>query len=454
MAQEFNLIVIGTGSAGTTAAMACRNAGWSVAIIDERPFGGTCALRGCDPKKVLVGAADLVDWAQRMRGRGVTSDARIDWPALMRFKRSFTDPVPEQREKMFADAGIAVFHGTARFQNATTLTVNGEVVSGRHVLIASGAKPMPLNIPGEEFLTISDDFLDLEELPSPIVFVGGGFISFEFAHVAARAGAKVHIIEVQGRPLTGFDPDLVDRLVDASTSVGIEVHTNCAVEALEKRTDGILVRAQEGDAKTEIVAPLIVHGSGRVPNLDELHLDAAGVERTKKGVKVNEYLQSVSNPAVYAAGDAADAGGLPLTPVAGTEGELAAENLLHGNRRKPDFTGLASIVYTVPPLASVGMTQAEAGKRGLRLKVNTGDSSDWYSSRRIAAKTSAYKILIDEDTQSVVGAHLLGPHAEELANVFALAIRAKIPVPQLREVFFAYPTASSDIEYMLDGSGV
>lgn len=451
MTQEFDLVVIGTGSAGTTAATACRRAGWSVAITDERPFGGTCVLRGCDPKKVLVGAGELVDWARRMHDLGVVSEVpRIDWQALMRFKRTFTDPVSAQREKMYADAGIQMFHGAARFQDATTLRVDGQILKGRHLLIASGAKPMPLNIPGEELLTISDGFLELEELPSPIVFVGGGYISFEFAHLAARAGAQTHIIELQSRPLAGFDPDLVDRLVDAGRPLGIQVHTECAVTALEKRGDRILVRAEEGGSKSEMVAALVVHGGGRVPNLDELNLDAAGVERTKKGVKVDEYLQSVSNAAVYAAGDAADAGGFPLTPVAGIEGEIAAENMLHGNRRTPDFTGIGSIAYTVPALAAVGMTHAQANERGLRVKVNTGDSSDWYSSRRIAAKPSGYKVLIDEGAQLVLGAHILGPHAEELANIFALAIRAKIPIPQLRDTLFAYPTASSDIEYMLE----
>lgn len=451
MAQEFDLIVIGTGAAATTAATACAKAGWRVAIVDERPFGGTCPLRGCDPKKVLVGAGELADWTRRMHEIGVAQNTvRIDWPALMRFKRTFTDPVPAERERLYADAKIQAFHGTARFQDATTMRVGGELVKAKHFLIASGAKPMPLHIAGEELLMISDDFMELEQLPSPIVFVGGGFISFEFAHLVARIGVQAHIIEVKSRPLHGFDPDLVDRLVEAATKLGIQMHTYCKVRSLEKSGDRILVRAEEGGEHTEIAAALVVHGGGRVPNLDGLQLDAARIERTEKGVKVNEFLQSVSNPHVYAAGDAADAGGLPLTPVAGLEGEAAAENLLRGNHRTVDFTGLASIVYTVPALAHVGLAEAEARERGLQIKVNFGDTSDWYSSRRTAAKPSAYKILIDEGRQLVLGAHLLGPNAEEVANVFALAIRAKIPVPVLRETLFAYPTGSSDIEYMLE----
>lgn len=190
MAQHFDLVVIGTGSAGSSAAYGAREAGWSVGMIDERPFGGTCALRGCDPKKVLVGAAELVDWAQRMTGNGVRGDLHIDWHDLMRFKRSFTEPVPEDREKGFRDAGITTYHGRARFLDRTTLAVDGDVLEGRYVVVASGARPRRLNIPGEEHIITSDQFLELQELPKQVVFVGGGYIAFEFAHIAGRRARR------------------------------------------------------------------------------------------------------------------------------------------------------------------------------------------------------------------------------------------------------------------------
>ena len=195
MDRKFDLIVIGTGAAGSTAAYKCRKAGWEVAIIDSRPFGGTCALRGCDPKKVLVGAVELIDWARRMEGKGVSAkDAEIDWPALMRFKRTFTDTVPANRERGYAEAGIAAFHGRTRFLDRTTLQVGDDTLIARFTLVAAGAKPATLGIPGEGFLTTSDHFLELERLPQRIAFVGGGYISFEFAHVAARTGAQVQIL--------------------------------------------------------------------------------------------------------------------------------------------------------------------------------------------------------------------------------------------------------------------
>ncbi len=194
MRKTFDLVVIGTGSAASTVASRCRAAGWQVAIVDSRPFGGTCVLRGCDPKKVLVGAAELMDWNRRMEGKGVHADqSRIAWPELMRFKRSFTDPVPKSREESFARAGIAAFHGRGRFVSPKAIQVGEDVLEGRYILVATGARPVGLAIPGEEYVTTSDQFLELDELPRRIVFIGGGYISFEFAHVAARVHSSALI---------------------------------------------------------------------------------------------------------------------------------------------------------------------------------------------------------------------------------------------------------------------
>ncbi len=447
--ESFELVVVGTGSAGTTAASKCRSAGWGVAIVDDRPFGGTCVLRGCDPKKVLVGVAELVDWSRRMCATGaVTQPLQIDWPALARFKRTFTEPVPAQRQRMYDDAGIVSFHGRARFIDREHLNIGGRVVQARRVVIASGAKPAPLGIPGEEHVVTSTEFLELERLPANVLFIGGGYISMEFAHLCARAGTKACVLDRGDRPLKGFDVDLVSRLAGLTREAGIRLELNAAVTALEKRGRSFVVRAIQQGRDAEFVADLVVHGGGRVPDLDDLNLQAAGVAQTEKGVQVNEFFQSATNEAVYAAGDAADGGGLPLTPVAGTEGEIVAENLLEGNRRTADFSGLVSIVYTIPPLATVGLTETQASERKIQYRCFGGDSSDWYTYRRINAP-SEYKVLVDESTACVIGAHLLGPHAEELANIFALAIRAKVPAAVLKETLFGYPTAASDIEYML-----
>lgn len=450
MKTKFDLIAIGTGSAASTVASRCRSAGWEVAIIDSRPFGGTCALRGCDPKKVLVGAAEVIDWVRRMEKKGVVSKGvKIHWPALMSFKRSFVASVPKRREESFAKAGIATFHGRASFIDRTSVQVGKDRLVGKHVLIATGAHPAKLNIPGEEHLITSDQFLELKKLPPRIIFVGGGYISFEFAHVAARAGSKATILHRGVRPLVGFDPDLVATLVRASEAIGIRVQLSTAVEAVEKKSSRFVVHAAREGKKLRLETDLVVHGAGRVPEIEDLDLDKAGIDYSRKGILVNEYLQSVSNPDVYAAGDAAATDGLPLTPVASMEGRAVASNLLNGNHQKPNYAGVPSVVFTVPPLASVGLQEASARAQGLKFKVNQGDTSGWYSSRRVGMKYSGYKVLIEEDSNRILGAHLLGPHAEESINLFALAMRSGLTADQLKEMRYTYPSHSDDISYMV-----
>jgi glutathione reductase (NADPH) len=180
MKKQYDLVVIGTGTAAMTAAMKVRSADWQVAVIDYRPFGGTCALRGCDPKKMLVGGADAFDHARRMRGKGIVGDVHIDWQQLMAFKRTFTDPVPQKMEQRYKDKGIVRYHGKARFVGKNTLQVADDVLKSKHILIASGAEPVKLNIPGEAYLIDNEGFLALETLPRRIVFVGGGYIAAEF----------------------------------------------------------------------------------------------------------------------------------------------------------------------------------------------------------------------------------------------------------------------------------
>jgi glutathione reductase (NADPH) len=478
----YDLIVIGTGVAASTVAWECYSAGWKIAIIDSRPFGGTCALRGCDPKKVLVGAAEVIDWNHRMGDKGInnTKDIHIKWPELMRFKRSFTEPVPKTREEQFSNAGIATFHGHAHFTDATTIKVREEkkgdtdhVLNGKHILVATGAKPTKLNIPGEEYVTISDQFLELDYLPERIVFIGGGYISFEFAHIAARAGAKkITILHRSNKPLGQFDPDLVSQLIQSTRELGVDVQLQTEVKGIVRSSDnGLAVNAfsiieVDGSKKEEriIETDMIVHGAGRVPDVEGLDLEAAGIEYDhKKGIKVNEYLQSVSNSAVYAAGDVVvGSGGPQLTPVATYDGKIVASNLLKGNHLKPNYKGVPSVVFTIPPLASVGLQERVAKEQGLHFRTNfQKNTSSWYSSRRIGESYSGFKVLIEEGGEGnttrnyganggrIVGAHLLGTHAEEIINVFVLAIRLGLSTTDIKDAIFSYPTKSSDISYML-----
>ena len=451
MKKRFDLVVIGTGSAASGVASRCRAAGWTVAIVDSRPFGGTCALRGCDPKKVLVGAAEAIDAIRRLDGKGIVpGGTRIEWRDLMAFKRSLIASVPHTREEGFARKGIEAFHGRARFIGPTTVAVSGQELEGRHVLVAAGAKPVDLGIPGGEHLVTSEQFLELDDLPSSVVFVGGGFISFEFAHVAARAGARVTILHRGERPLELFDPDLVYLLAARTRALGIDLQLGTSVTGIERLGEGFVVHASTGGAVRRVEGALVVHGAGRVPEIDDLGLDTAGVAwDQRRGVTVNDYLQSVTNPAVYAAGDAAATGGPPLTPVAGYDARVVAMNLLEGNTVRPDYSIVPSVLFTLPPLASVGLGEQAAREAGLTFATHHEKTDGWYSSRRLGEEASGFKVLVEESTGRVLGAHVLGPHAEEVINLFAVAMRGGLSAADLKSMLFGYPTSASDVPYMV-----
>ena len=249
------------------------------------------------------------------------------------------------------------------------------------------------------------------------------------------------------RPLEGFDADLVARLVSASQDLGIDIQVKTEVTEVEQGEEGFTVNTSTSQSFT---ADLVVHGAGRVPEIDALDLDAGGVAHDlKRGVAVNEHLQSVSNPAVYAAGDSADTEGWPLTPVAVHEGLVAASNILKGNHKTPDYTGTLSVAFTVPALARVGLTEAEAEARGLNFTVKQGDMSDWYTARRTNESHAAYKVLVEEGTDRLLGAHLLSGHAAETVNLFALAMRQGLTAREVKTGIFVHPAASSDVSYML-----
>jgi Pyruvate/2-oxoglutarate dehydrogenase complex, dihydrolipoamide dehydrogenase (E3) component, and related enzymes len=229
--------------------------------------------------------------------------------------------------------------------------------------------------------------------------------------------------------------------------MNVELETQ--VIAIEKLSDGVAVHARTQAGERVFRVQAAVHAAGRVPEIEDMNLDAAQVEWSTQGVKVNEYLQSVSNPSVYAAGDASASGNPALTPVAGYEGGVVAANLLQPQSVKLEPRVTPSVVFSIPPLAMVGMTEEQARAGGLKFRTEVRDTSKWYSSRRIGEDCSGSKVLIEEDSGRILGAHLLGPHAEEVINVFAMAIYSRVAADRLKEVLFAYPTNGSDIQYLV-----
>jgi glutathione reductase (NADPH) len=445
--KEYDVIVLGGGPAGGGVAVPLAKSGKKVAMVESVAYGGTCPLRGCNPKKVLMSGAEAVHMAGLMSGHGVVGRPRIDWPRLMEFKQSFVDPVPERARKAYRDKGIDALFGFARFTGPDRVEVNGETLVAKDICICVGLTPSDLPVEGGEGLPCSDDFLDLPQMPESVIFLGGGFIAFEFAHIARQAGAGVTLVNRSGRVLRKFDPVLSEELVKASEAAGIDVRLNHPVQKVERTEDGYEVHCGE-DGVIVLEADMVFNCTGRRPALDGMDMEAAGVEYGRQGVKVNGGMQSVSNPHVYVVGDVADQGAA-LTPVATIQGEVAAANIIEPGSAEVDYSGIPSVCFTLPSLTGVGLLEEEARAQGLSFEVKETDLTESFPWKRLNATHGRARILVDEEGDRILGAHILGHNAEEMINVFALAIRQGVPLSKVRDTVWAYPTCGYYAKYMI-----
>jgi len=294
----------------------------------------------------------------------------------------------------------------------------------------------------------SDDVLSDRTLPASIVFVGGGVIALEFSQVYARAGVEVTILEALPRLLGNMDADAVAQLQRETELIGVAIHTGVEVSHIEPAGDGFRVVYEEGGTERAIEAERVVNGAGRVPFLDALDLVAAELSAEQDRIATDAYLRSPSNPAVYACGDVV-AEHAQLSPIATYEGRIVGRNIVDGPRHTPDYASIPSCVFTVPALASVGLTQAAAEQQGIDLGVAVNDMHEWLSGRTYALSAAWSKVMIDKKTDRIVGAHLLGHAGEELIHIFALAMKHGITASDLRDFVYAFPTFSADIKSML-----
>ena len=446
--KQFDVFVIGSGSAGKTVAKTCIANGLKVAMADNREFGGTCANRGCDPKKVLLAGTEILEMAQHLEEKNMVSMPRLNWKKLQKFKKKFTNEVPVKTEDQLSKLGVKLFHQSPHFLDENTLLVEGKTVKAHKIVIATGYTPRELPFKGAGLLKTSDDFLDLKKLPEKLIFVGAGYVGMEFAHMAARAGAKVTIIDNGKRPLGAFDEDLVAELTDYSKQLDIDFVFNADIISVKKSRKKYHLTYEKDGKSVRIKGGLIFNTAGRVPALAELELEMGKVAFDEKGVKVNTYLQSTSNENVYACGDVSNHS-LPLTPLSGREGYVVAHNIVKGNVKKVDVPVVPSAVFTLPNLASVGYSKKEAKERYKNVIVKQGMVSDWFSAKRLNAPVYSYKILINQRTDKIIGAHLLGPHAAETINLFAMAINNAMTTNDLQQSIFTYPSWGNDIKSMV-----
>jgi len=456
MSNKYDVLVIGSGTAGQTAAYELKQNGLTVGMVEhsDRP-GGTCALRGCQAKKWFYEGTEVVARSRHLSGIGIASPASANWLELRDEKNKFTDGVPSNTVDGLAEAGIDLIRGRARFTDRRSITVADRQLTARFIVLATGAVPMSLPIDGAQFMITSREFMALEWLPRRILFIGGGFISFEFAHFAVRLGpadTRCVILEAASRPLAPFDEEMVGLLTTASEPEGIETHCNVNITAVEKTDGNFNVVTKDG---RRFESDLVVNGAGRSPNIDDLDLDQAGIEASRRGIKVNENM-ATTNPWVYAVGDCAAT--VQLARVADAEARAAAADIIKKNNGHDlddaddamDYAAVPSVLFTYPQYGMVGATEEVLKDQGVAYEKSFDKNLSWPTYMRAGMTSAAYKLLMGEDGR-LLGAHILSDYATGLISIVTLAMVNRISVEDLyrQSIMTPYPSRESDIIYML-----
>jgi glutathione reductase (NADPH) len=447
--ERFDVLVIGGGNAGIAAALPARKANLSVAMVESRDLGGTCPNRGCTPKKVLVAAGHALHEIERAHVHGISvAKPGLDWAALIDREKDLIKDVPKNTERGLVRRGVEIVRGEAAFLAPNAARIGNRTIEAKSIVIATGSKPRPLPIPGAEKMITSDEMVSERELPASVVFVGGGVIALEFGHIYARAGARVTILEVLPQLLPALDVDAVKQLEAESERIGITIHTGVKVKAIEGEGGSLRVIFEKDGRELTVSGARVINGAGRIANVETLNLDTANVAHDRGRIALDAHLRSTSNPNVYVCGDAVPS--TPqLSPIATYEGDIVGRNIVEGPRHRPDYASVPTSVYTVPALASVGLTEAAARDQGVKINVHTTDMLSWFSACTYAETVAWSKIIVDAATDKVLGAHFVGHSGEELINLFGLAMGLGITAAQIREKVYAYPTFTSDIKNLI-----
>ncbi len=450
MAYDFDLFVIGGGSGGVRCARIAAGLGARVGIAERRFWGGTCVNVGCVPKKLMVQAGEYGAAAEDSRAFGwATEPGAHDWSALIAAKDRDVARLNGIYVSMLERTGVAIHEASAVFLDPHTLDVGGRRVTAANIVIATGGRPnVSPHIPGFDLGIVSDDAFHLERRPERLVIVGGGYIGVEFAGIFRALGSSVELVFRQHLPIRGFDHDLREALADAIAARGIRVHASRTVERVERHGEsGRVVTLSDG---TRLETDLVFFAVGREPLTEGLGLERAGVETGANGGVVVDGENRSSVPHVFAIGDVSNR--LNLTPVAIAEGHHLAERLFGGDRapRQWDLDHVAKAVFFSPPLASVGMTEEDAAKRG---------RTDIYMARFTplrhtisgrAANRSTMKLVVDAASDRLLGVHMIGDDAPEIVQGFAVAVSAGLTKRDVDRTVGIHPTVAEEMVTMRD----
>lgn len=435
--MKIEILIIGSGPAGSSVAMACAKAGKKVAVVDTI-FGGTCALRGCTPKRAMEAITSAYWDAKDYEKAGFpTLTKPVNWHLLQAHQSKFTALVPSKTKSNFKEAGIEVIEGEAVFLDPHTIAVGKKKITAEQIVIATGATPVLLDIDGSEYMITSKQLFELNHIPARITIVGGGYIGFEFAHILTACGAAVTLVSDQEEPLGQFDSELVNQLVQATLDKGVDVKLGYSAQAVAKTDNSYRVKTKRTDGEIfELEADLVINTAGRKPAIEKLDVAKIKLEiNDKGGLAVDRFLQTTKYEHIHAIGDVT--GEFPFTETASYDAEILRHNLLQDRRKSVDYTGVPYAIFTHPQVASVGK-QADDIK--VKYKTKEGSLDKAFLQRVHLNEFAHYKLFIDERTDEILGAHIIGIGASEMINVFAMAMQQKIAAKEIKNFLLVYPT--------------
>ncbi|APX72644.1 NAD(P)/FAD-dependent oxidoreductase [Companilactobacillus allii] len=443
--NEFDAIVIGGGPAGLAEAYDLKAAGKNVAVVENYQWGGTCPNRGCDPKKILLSGVQARDRMVQLKGKGFSGDQVpfVKWSEIEAFKETYTSKIPDGSRDGIINAGITAIEGSPKFISDYQIDVDGKIYQADNFIIATGQRPSKLNIEGNENILTSTDFMNLKSMPKKITFIGAGYIAFELATIASSTGAEVHIVHHNDRPLKEFDESFVDDLVDQLKNRGIKFHFDIDTKSIAKFDDQYVLNADD----FSLVSDLVVGATGRIPNVDKLDLEKAGVKYTRHGISTNGKLQT-TNPRIYAIGDVVDKVQPKLTPIAGFDATYVASVITGKNDKEIVYPAIPTLVYGGPELAKVGISTDEAKKDPDNYRIVDQDLTKWFTYYRTNESIARAKVIFNKNDE-IVGATVMSNEADEVINYLTLAINKKMKHNEISNTVFAYPTPASDLQYLI-----
>jgi glutathione reductase (NADPH) len=443
---DFDLFVIGAGSGGVRAARMAAAYGARVAIAEEYKVGGTCVIRGCVPKKLLVYGAhfaeDLDDAA--MFGWDVPQK-RFDWPTLRDNVLGEVGRIGNAYTETLTSHDVTIFHERAELTGANSLRLaSGKTFTADKILIATGARPLMPHLPGIEHAISSNEVFHLPSLPKRIVIAGGGYIACEFAGIFHQFGSHVTLVNRTDTLLRGYDQQIVDRLIQISIRKGIDFKFRATIDAIERIEGGALKLAMSG--ADDIEADAVLFAVGRRPNVENLGCDAAGLKLGDRGQMKVDADNRTSVPSIFAVGDVTDR--VQLTPVAIREGQAFADTFFGNNPHQVDYNCIPSAVFSHPPLAGVGMTEGQARNKLGSIKTFTSDFRPMKNVLAGRDERSLYKLIVDGLTDQIVGIHMIGPDAPEILQAAAIAVRAKLKKADFDATVALHPTMAEELVLM------